>query len=109
MNDADAQRIIRLLEEIRDGQQLQLERQAQALERQAEVIAQQRQRLATLSQGASDIQGVGEHAGRVVAESAKLVKSARLLIWIALPFVGLLLAFLIWALFTQVTTPTAAP
>lgn len=109
MNDEQSERLLRLLGEIRDGQKLQLERQAEALERQAEVIAQQKQRLASLSQGASDLQGVGEHAGRVVAESAKLVRSARVLIWVALPFVGLLLAFLIWALFAQVTTPSAAP
>jgi len=99
MNQEDSERIIRLLEEIRDGQRLQLERQAQAIERQAEALAQQRQRMAGLSQSASDVQGFGEQAGRVLAQSSKLVKSARILLWVSLPFAFLLLAFVLWALF----------
>ena len=99
MTEEDSQRIIRLLEEIRDGQRLQLERQAQAIERQAEALAQQRQRLAGLSQSASDVQGIGEQAGHVLAQSSKLVKSARILVWVSLPFAFLLLAFVLWALF----------
>lgn len=98
MNEEDSERIIRLLEEIRDGQRLQLERQAQAIERQAEALAQQRQRLAGLSQSTSDVQGFGEQAGRVIAQSSKLVKSARILIWVSVPFALLLLAFVMWAL-----------
>jgi hypothetical protein len=39
MNDAQAERMVRLLEEIRDGQQLQLERQAQALQWQEELAS----------------------------------------------------------------------
>jgi hypothetical protein len=102
MDDQHAERIIRLLEEIRDGQRLQLERQAQALERQAEVLDQQRERLARLSQGASDVQGIGDQAGRVLAQSTKLVKSARVLVWVALPFAVLLLGFVLWALLAPV-------
>jgi hypothetical protein len=37
MSDHDIERIISLLEEIRDGQKLQLARQAEALQRQAEL------------------------------------------------------------------------
>ncbi|HEV2979053.1 MAG TPA: hypothetical protein VG425_15865 [Casimicrobiaceae bacterium] len=102
MNDQHAERIIRLLEEIRDGQRLQLERQSQALERQAEVLAQQRERLAGLSKGESEAQGIGERAGRILAESSKLVRSARILVLMSLPFALLLLAFVLWALFAQV-------
>jgi hypothetical protein len=97
-DDPHTERIIRLLEEIRDGQRLQLERQAQALERQAEALAQQRERLAGIARDASDAQGIGEHAGRVLAQSSKLVASARILLWVSLPFAVLLLAFVIWAL-----------
>jgi hypothetical protein len=96
--DPQTDRIIRLLEEIRDGQRLQLERQAQALERQAEAITQQRERMAGLSQGASEAQRIGEQAGRVVAQSSKLVASARILLWVSLPCTVLLLAFVLWAL-----------
>jgi len=98
MNQEDSERIIRLLEEIRDGQRLQLERQAQAIERQAEALAQQRQRLAGLSESASEVQGFGEQARRVLAQSSKLVKSARILVWVSIPFALLLLAFALWAL-----------
>jgi hypothetical protein len=101
MNEEDSERIIRLLEEIRDGQRLQLERQAQAIERQAEALALQRQRMAGLSQSASDVQGFGEQAGHVLAQSSKLVKSARILFWVSLPFTLLLLAFVLWWLFAD--------
>jgi hypothetical protein len=102
MTDPHAERIIRLLEEIRDGQRLQLERQAQALERQAEALAGQRQRLVGLARGADEAKGLGEQAGRVVAQSAQLVTRARVLLWLALPSVLLLLAFVLWALFARV-------
>ncbi len=102
MNDADAEKIIRLLEEIRDGQRLQLERQAQALERQAEIVSQQRERLADLSRRENDAQRIGERADGVLAKSAKLVAGARILVFVALPFALLLLAFIIWALFARV-------
>jgi hypothetical protein len=102
MNDEHAERIVRLLEEIRDGQRLQLERQALALERQAEALAQQRERRAGLSQGQSEAQGIGEQAGRVLAESSKLVRSARILVWVSLPFALLLFALVLWALLAQV-------
>jgi hypothetical protein len=98
MNEEDSERIIRLLEEIRDGQRLQLERQAHAIEQQAQALAQQRQRLAGLSQGASEVQGFGEQAGRVLSQSSKLVKSARVLVWVSIPFAVLLFAFVLWAL-----------
>jgi len=58
LNDQHAEQIIRLLEEIRDGQRLQLERQAQAL---------------------------GERAEGVLAKSAKLAAGARILVLVAVP------------------------
>ncbi len=98
LNDQHAEQIIRLLEEIRDGQRLQLERQAQALERQAEIVSQQRERLADLSKRAGEAQRIGERAEGVLAKSAKLVAGARILVFVALPFALLLLAYFIWAL-----------
>jgi hypothetical protein len=102
MNDEHAERIIRLLEEIRDGQRLQLERQALALERQAEVLAQQRERLAASSKSVGETLAIGEQAKRIVAQSAKVVMGARILVFVALPFAVLLLAFVLWALFAHV-------
>jgi hypothetical protein len=97
MNDQDAEKIIRLLEEIRDGQRLQLERQAQALERQAEVLAQQRERLAASSKGIVETKAIGEQAERILAQSAKVVTGARVLVLVALPLAALLLVFALWA------------
>lgn len=96
MNDEQAQRIIGLLEEIRNGQRLQLERQSQALERQAELLARQRERLAGVPAS------VEAGAEQLLARSAKLVASARLLTFIAAPAALLLLAFLIWVLIAHV-------
>jgi hypothetical protein len=101
MNDPDAQRIIGLLEEIRNGQRLQLERQAEALERQAEALLRQREARAGLSQAALDARGIGERAGSLLVQSSKLVNRARLLFWLALPCALLLLAFVLWALFAR--------
>jgi hypothetical protein len=102
MNEQHIERIIRLLEEIRDGQRVQLERQAQALERQAELLAQQRERLAGLSQLPGEAQSIGAHAERVLAQSAKLVSGARILVFVALPSALLLLVFVLWVLFVHV-------
>jgi hypothetical protein len=101
MNDQHDEKIIRLLEEIRDGQRLQLERQAQALERQAEILAQQREHLAGMSKRAGQAQSIEDGAERVLAKTAKLVSRARLLTFVAVPFALLLLAFLAWVLFAQ--------
>src|SRR5215468_7041898 len=98
MNDAQAERMVRLLEEIRDGQRLQLERQAQALQRQDELLAQQRERLAGLSKRS-------EQADQLLRKSAKVVAGARILALVALPFVILLVVFLVWAWIAH-DTPT---
>src|SRR5215468_926345 len=95
MNDEQAERMVRLLEEIRDGQRLQLERQAQALQRQDELLAQQRERLAGLSQSSGQ-------AGQILEKSAKVVASARLLVFIVLPLVVILVGFLVWMLLARV-------
>jgi hypothetical protein len=95
MTDEQGERIVRLLEDIRDGQRLPLERQAQALQRQDELLAQQHERLAGLSKRS-------EQAEQLIAKSAKVVTSARILAFVALPFAVLLLAFVFWALFVHV-------
>ena len=90
MNDQQQlDRIARLLEEIRDGQRLQLERQAEALQRQEQILAQQRERLAGLSQNSGK-------ADELLAKSAKVVASARVLVLIVLPVAVLLLVYMLW-------------
>ena len=81
MNDEQAEKMVRLLEEIRDGQRLQIEREAQALQRQDEVLAQQRERLAGLSQRSGQ-------AEQLLAKSAKVVASARVVAFLVLPIRG---------------------
>jgi len=95
MNDEQAERIARLLEDIRDGQRLQLERQAQALKRQEELLAQQRARLASVSEDSSG-------AKELIATSARVVASARILVLIALPLAVLLIVFLAWVFWAQI-------
>jgi len=101
MDDAQAERIIRVLEEIRDGQRLQLERQSTALALQAEVVAQQRERLAASSKAAGEAKAMGERAERIVAQSGKVVAGARVLVFLALPIAATLLVFVIWWLFAR--------
>jgi hypothetical protein len=96
MNDEHADRIIRLLEEIRDGQRVQLERQAQAMQRQEELMSQQRERVAGWSKRAGE-------AEQVLAKSAKVVASARVLVFVVLPFAVLFLVVLVWLLLARVT------
>jgi len=95
MNDEQAAKMVRLLEEIRDGQRLQLERQAQALQRQDELLAQQRERLSSLSQRSGQ-------AEQLLAKSAKVVASARMLTFLVLPFAIVFVAFLVWILLARV-------
>jgi len=97
MNDQQTERIVRLLEEIRDGQRLQLERQAQALQRQGELVAQQRERLAGLSQRSDEAQ-------RLLDRSARVVAGARVLAFVALPIAVLILAFIVWVLIARVAS-----
>ncbi|HEX7272481.1 MAG TPA: hypothetical protein VF420_10065 [Casimicrobiaceae bacterium] len=101
MNDSDAQRIIRLLEEIRDAQRLQLERQARAIDTQREVLGAQRERFAGLGARAESAQNLGDQAQRVLTGSAQLVRSARALLLVAIPFAIVLLAFVVWILFAR--------
>ena len=94
MNDEHAQRLISLLEELRDGQRLHLERQALALQRQEELLAQQRERLAALSERSGQTE-------RLLATTAKVVTSARILGFVAFSFAMLLVALLVWALVSR--------
>jgi hypothetical protein len=99
MSDHDIERIISLLEEIRDGQKLQLARQAEALQRQAELLDTQRSRLASFAKQSSQVDAFQERADQVVTKAAGLVGGARLAILVVVPFAVLLLIFVCWLVF----------
>jgi hypothetical protein len=95
MNDEQAEKMIRLLEEIRDGQRLQLERQAEALANQRDLLAQQRERLAGLSKRSGQ-------ADELLAKSAKVIASARIVAFVLVPLAIVFLGFLVWVLLGRV-------
>ena len=97
MSDSDNERIIRLLEEIRDGQKLQLERQAEAMQRQAEALEGQRARLASLKGDATQ-----QRADEVLSKAAGLVGGVRLMAFVVVPFAVLLLVLVCWLAFGHV-------
>jgi hypothetical protein len=49
MDNQQAERMIQLLEELRDGQRLQLERHAETMQRMEERLAEQRERSAKMA------------------------------------------------------------
>ena len=87
MNEQELQRLIRTLEEIRDNQKLQLERQAEALALQREQFA--------LGQKQSDrTERIQDCAEDIQAKGAQLVAGARRALAIILPIVTVLILYL---------------
>jgi len=66
MSERDTEKIIALLEELRDGQKLQLDRQAEA-------IAQQRERLAALDQAKAAAQNIQDQSANTLRKSEQLI------------------------------------
>src|SRR5262249_44739373 len=95
MNDEHAEKLFRLLEELRDGQRLQLERQAQALQRQDEVLARQRERSGAWSQQSGK-------AEQLFTKACKVVARASLIAFVVLPVTVLFLMLLLWLVFGRV-------
>ncbi|HJU23839.1 MAG TPA: hypothetical protein VJ891_15140 [Casimicrobiaceae bacterium] len=95
MNDDHAEKIVRLLEELRDGQRVQLERQGQALQRQDELLTQQRERLARLSQPPGE-------AEQLFAKASKLIARASMLAFVVFPIAIICLVFLLWFMVARV-------
>ncbi|HEY7683215.1 MAG TPA: hypothetical protein VH879_11275 [Gemmatimonadales bacterium] len=94
MDDSDVQKLLRLLEEIRDGQRLQLERQAEAL-------TLQRQQLTLVQSQADRAERIQDRAERIQATSASLVGTARKATIILLPIIIVLILYLSWLLFNR--------
>ena len=97
MNDEQADRMVRLLEEIRDGQRLQLERQALALQRQDELLAQRRERQADVSQRTGE-------AEQLLTKASKVVARASIVSFVVFPIALLGFVFLLWLVFARVVS-----
>jgi len=92
MNDQDLQRFIRTLEEMRDNQKLQLERQAEAL-------ALQRQQFSLVQKQSDRKERIQDRAEDIQAKGAQLVAGARRALAIILPIVTVLIIYLSWLIF----------
>ncbi len=91
-SDSDVRQLIRLLEEIRDNQRAQLERQAESLALQREqfaLVQKQTERAERLQDRAEDMQ----------AKGAQLVAGARKAMAVVIPIIVALLAYLSWLIF----------
>jgi hypothetical protein len=95
MNDEQAEKMVQLLEEIRDGQRLSLERQVEALQRQSELMSQQRERLAALSRQSGE-------AEQLFAKTAKVVARASMLAFVVVPIAAACFALLLWLVVARV-------
>jgi hypothetical protein len=94
VDDSDMKDCVRLLQEIRDGQKLQLERQAEALTLQREQVA--------LVQGQVErTERIQDRAERIQAAGARLVGGARIATAILVPIILALIAYVSWLLFSR--------
>ena len=92
MNEHELQRLIRVLEEIRDTQRLQLERQAEAL-------AMQREHVALIQRQSERTERIQDRAEQIQARSAQMVAGARKVMAVVLPIIIGLIAYLSWLLY----------
>jgi hypothetical protein len=95
MTDEQAEKMVRLLEEIRDGQRLSLQRQEQALQRQSELMSQQRERFAASSQRSAE-------AEQLFEKTAKIVARASVLAFVVVPVAAVCFFLLLWLVFARV-------
>lgn len=89
MADSD---LVAILQQIRDNQKLQLERQAEAL-------ALQREHAAMVRQQAERHDRIQDRAEQIQARGAELMTVARKSLFILLPLVTVLILYVSWLLF----------
>ena len=99
MNSNDNEEVIALLKEIRDGQKLQLERQAESLAGQSESIAMQREQFAAFKKQMQGINKMQDRAQHIQEKAAQLVGASRKVLVVVIPFALLILIYLSWLLF----------
>jgi len=92
MNENEIQKLTAILEEVRDNQKNQLERQIEALTLQREhfsIVQRQAERAEVLQQRAEELQRRG----------GQLITIARTAVLVLLPIILLLLIYVSWLLF----------
>jgi hypothetical protein len=92
MTDQEFQQLTTILREIRDGQRLQLERQAEAL-------ALQREQLAVVQGQTERHERIQDRAENIQVKGAELMAVARKTLFVLLPLVGLLILYVSWLIF----------
>ena len=91
MNENETQRMVQLLEELREGQKLQLERQKEALELQREQVA-------LVQKQFERTQRIQDRAENIQEKSAEIVGIARKTLLAILPVVIALIVYVSWRL-----------
>jgi len=94
MNENESLRMIRLLEELRDGQKLQLERQQEALQ-------VQREQFALVQKQFERTERIQDRAEKLQAKSADIVGIARKTLLLIVPVVIALIAYVSWLIFRR--------
>lgn len=89
MTDQEALQLSSLLKDIRDNQQLQLDRQTEAL-------ALQREHYALIKQQAERHERIQDRAENIQAKGAQLMTIARKTLFVLLPIVTLLIVYVSW-------------
>ena len=82
-----------LLREMRDQQQLQLERSAQSLQHQAEALDLQRQQFDLYQQQLARVERINERAEAI---QNRALRASKLVMWVLLPLFGVVLLMLLW-------------
>jgi uncharacterized membrane protein (DUF106 family) len=95
MTDQDAQRMIRILEEIRDDQKLHLKQQA-------EIHALQRDQLGIAQKQSDRTERIQDRAEQIQAKSAQLVSGSRKAMLVILPIILVLIVYVSWLFFRYV-------
>jgi uncharacterized membrane protein (DUF106 family) len=92
VNDQDANQMIRILEEIRDNQKLQLKQQA-------EIHELQRDQLGIAQKQNDRTERIQDRAELIQAKSAQLVAGSRKAMLVILPVILVLIAYVSWLFF----------
>jgi uncharacterized membrane protein (DUF106 family) len=94
MNETESQRVVRLLEEIREDQKLQVARQLEALEL-------QRKQFAVFEEQAVRTERLQHRAEQLQERSAGMVGGARKLLITLVPIVIALIAYVSWLIYRE--------
>src|SRR5262249_41155527 len=92
MNDGESRLLVTILQEIRDNQKMQLDRQVDAL-------ALQREQFAIVQRQAERYEHIQDRAEHIQARSAQIMAVARKTMFVALPILTIMIAYVSWLIF----------